>query len=209
MFMSTPPTDIYEYRAALLEWHQENVGQTQRIYLAEDSSTLLKAMQEDLLRYANLLYNRYAIDIDAHDLSVLQQHFPSEEPRGSPWTHEDIKRLLRDLLQGKQESLAQYGRYQSILGIWYDLVEWVNGLLPDQNYVLISIEDSAPNFVHRLFAKYFVPETVYRRDQSPQDIAWVGKLALLHLGGAWWEQPDGLHFLHQVIEEHNQLFGFY
>jgi hypothetical protein len=75
--------------------------------------------------------------------------------------------------------------------------------------VSISIEDSVPNFVHRLFAKYFVPETVYQRDRSPQDVTWLGKLALLHLGGAWWEHPDGLHFLHQVIEEHNQVFGFY
>jgi hypothetical protein len=75
--------------------------------------------------------------------------------------------------------------------------------------VIISIEDSAPNVVHRLFAKYFVPETVYQRERSPQDVTWLGKLALLHLGGAWWEQPDGLHFLHQVIAEHNELFGFY
>jgi hypothetical protein len=207
--MSAVPLDIYEYRAALLEWHQDNVGQTQRIYLANDSSALLNTMQEDLLRYATLLYNRYATDIDARDLSVLQQHFPSAVSPQARWTHEDIKRLLRDLLQEKQEHLAQYGRYQSIFGVWYDLLEWVNGLLPGQNSVIISIEDSAPNFVHRLFAKYFVPETVYRRDQSPQDVAWVGKLALLHLGGAWWEHPDGLHFLHQVIEEHNQLFGFY
>jgi hypothetical protein len=207
--MSAIPLDIYEYRAALLEWHQENVRQALWIYLAQDSSTLLNAMREDLLRYANLLYNRYATDIDAVDLSRIQQHFASGAPHETPWTHEDIKRLLRDLLQEKQEHLAQYGRYQSIFGVWYDLLEWVNGLLPGQNYVIISIEDSAPNFVHRLFAKYFVPETVYRRDQSPKDVAWVGKLALLHLGGAWWEQPDGLHFFHQVIKQHNQLFGFY
>jgi hypothetical protein len=54
-----------------------------------------------------------------------------------------------------------------------------------------------------------VPETIYQRDKSPQDVAWLGKLALLHFGGAWWEQPDGWHFLHQIIEEHNALFGFY
>jgi hypothetical protein len=207
--MSTAPPDLYEYRAALLEWHQENVGQTQRIYVAEDSSALLHAMRDDILRYANLLYNRYASNIDASDVSVLQQHFPSAQSQDARWTHEDIKRLLRDLLQEKQESLAQYGRYQSIFGVWYDLVEWVNDLLPGQNRVWISIEDSAPNFVHRLFTKYFVPETVYRRDQAPQDVAWLGKLALLYCGGAWWEHPDGLHFLDQLVEEHNQLFGFY
>jgi hypothetical protein len=65
------------------------------------------------------------------------------------------------------------------------------------------------NAYHRLFTKYFARETVYRRDQSPQDIAWLGKLALLHLGEAWWEHPDGLHFFSQMIEEHNQLFSFY
>jgi hypothetical protein len=209
MAMSTAPLDIYAYRAALLEWHQEYVGQTQRIYLASDSSALLHAIQDDILRYANLLYNRYATDIDARDLSVLQQHFASRVPQGSHWTHEEIKRLLCDLLQEKQESLARYGRYQSIVGVWYDVLEWVNDLLPGQNYVIISIEDNAPNFVHRLFTKYFLPETIYRRDQAPQDVAWVGKLALLHLGGAWWEQPDGLPFLSQLVEEHNQLFGFY
>ena len=52
-------------------------------------------------------------------------------------------------------------------------------------------------------------ETVYRRNQSPQDIAWLGKLALLHLGDGWWERPDGLHFFSQMVEEHNQLFSFY
>jgi hypothetical protein len=30
----------------------------------------------------------------------------------------------------------------------------------------------------------------------PQDVVWLGELALLRLGGAWWEQPDGLHFLY-------------
>jgi hypothetical protein len=207
--MSVAPLDIYEYRAALLEWHQEHVGQTQRIYIAKDSSALLNAMREDILRYANLLYNRYATDLDTADFSVLQQHFPSRVPQEHRWYHEEIKRLLRDLLQEKQAHLAQYGRSQSIFGVWYDVLEWVNDLLPGQNAVIISIEDSAPNFVHRLFAKHFVPETVYQRDQSPQDVAWLGKLALLHLGGAWWEQSDGLHFLHQLVEEHNQLFGFY
>jgi hypothetical protein len=29
--MATTPLDIYEFRAALLEWHQENVGQTPAI----------------------------------------------------------------------------------------------------------------------------------------------------------------------------------
>lgn len=85
--------------------------------------------------------------------------------------------------------------------MWYDLLEWVNDLLPGQNYVLISIEDSVPNFVHRLFEKYFASESIYR--------PWLGKLALLHFDDNWWEQPDGLHFLSQFVEEHNQLFGLY
>ncbi len=207
--MSTDPPDIYEYRAALLEWHQENVGQTQRIYLAQDSSTLLQNMTEDILRYANLLYNRFATTIDAADLHVVQEHFSSGEPSDRSWNHEDIQRLLRDLIQENQDSLAHYGRYQSIVGMWYDLMEWVNDLLPGENHVLISIEDSAPNFVHRLWDKYFDSENIYRRDQSPQDVIWLGKLALLHLGGSWWDRPDGLHFLYQLVEEHNNLFGFY
>ena len=89
------------------------------------------------------------------------------------------------------------------------MMEWLNTLLPGENRVLISIEDSVPNFVHRLFEKYFDSENTYRRDQSPQDVGWLGKLALLHLGGSWWEQPDGLQFLYQLVEEHNELFGFY
>ncbi|MHA2067278.1 MAG: hypothetical protein ACXABY_23165 [Candidatus Thorarchaeota archaeon] len=207
--MSPEPFDIYEYRAALLEWHQENVGQTQRIYLATDSSTLLQHMAEDILRYANLLSNRYATDIDAADLSVIQRHFSAGDSPETVWHHQQIQQLLRDLIREKQDSLAQYGRYQSILDVWYDLLEWVNDLLPGQNHVIISIEDSIPNFVHRLFDKYFDRESTYQRDQSQQDVAWLGKLALLHLGSTWWEQPDGLHFLYQVVEEHNELFGFY
>ena len=207
--MSTEPFDIYEYRAALLEWHQENVGQTQRIYYATDSSTLLQHMTEDLLHYANLLSNRYASYIDAADLTVVQRHFSAGDSPETVWNHEHIQQLLRDLLRDKQESLSCYGHYQSILGVWCDLLEWVNDLLPDQNYVLISIEDNVPNFVHRLFNKYFDRESTYQRDQSQQDVAWLGKWALLHLGSTWWEQPDGLHFLYQVVEEHNELFGFY
>lgn len=207
--MPTGSFDIYERRAALLEWRQENVGQTQRIYLADNSAVLLQEMTEDILRYANLLYNRFAATIDAVDLSVIQQHYASGEERDKRWNHEDLQKLLRDLLQAKQDSLAQYERYQSIRGEWHDMMEWLNALLPGENHVLISIEDSVPNFVRRLFEKYFNHATIYRRNQSPQDVAWLGKLALLHLGGAWWEQPDGLHFLHQLVEEHNELFGFY
>ena len=40
-----------------------------------------------------------------------------------------------------------------VLGVWYDLMEWLNELLPGQNYVMISLEDSVPNFVHRLFTR--------------------------------------------------------
>ena len=71
--MTSEPFDIYQYRAALLEWHQEHVGQTQRIYWAQDSSTLLQIMTDDVLRYANLLYQRYATTIDAAELSVIQR----------------------------------------------------------------------------------------------------------------------------------------
>jgi hypothetical protein len=207
--MSTEPLDIYEYRAALLEWHQENIGQTQWIYLAEDSHALLQDMRDDVLRPANSLTYHYAQVINAAELSVIQQHFAASEPADTVWNHEDIQRLLRDLIREKQDSLAAYCRCQSILGVWYDLLEWVNDLLPGQNYLRISIEDSVPNFVHRLFTRYFESENIYRRDRSQQDVIWLGKLALLHLGGAWWEHADGLHFLRQVIEEHNQLFGFY
>ena len=201
--------DIYDYRAALLEWHQEHVGQTQHIYFAQDPSTLLQTMIEDVRRYANLLSHRYAMAIDAADLSVIQGYFASGAQQATVWNHEDIQQLLRTLHHEKQELLAQYGRYQSVLGVWYDLMEWVNELFPGQNYVVISLEDSVPNFVHRLVTKYFARETVYRRNQSPQDIAWLGKLALLHLGDGWWQQPDGLHFFSQMVEEHNQLFSFY
>jgi hypothetical protein len=207
--MPSEPCDIYQYRAAVLEWHQENVGQTQRIYFAQDSPTLLQTMTEDVLRYANLLYHRYAMAIDAADLSVIQRYFASGAQSATAWNHEDIQQLLRTLLHEKQALLVQYGRYQSVLGVWYDLMEWLNELFPGQNYVVISLEDSVPNFVHRLFTKYFTRDTVYRRNQSPQDIAWLGKLALLRLGGAWWEHPDGLHFFSQMVEEHNQLFSFY
>lgn len=207
--MSTDPIDIYEYRAALLEWHQENIGQAQQIVVAKDSHTLLCEIRDDILRYANSLTHHYAQTIDAVDLSVIQQHYASGESPERDWNHRDIQRLLRDLIHEKQDSLAQYGRYQSILGEWYDLLEWVNDMLPGQNYVTISIEDSVPNFVHRLFGKYFDSESIYRRDQSPQDVIWLGKLALLHLGGVWWERPDGLHFFHRLVDEHNELFGFY
>ncbi len=91
-------------------WHQENVGQTQQIYIAKDSSTLLQNMTEDILRYANLLYNRFATTIDAADLSVIQQHFSAGEPSDRVWNHEDIQRLLRDLIQEKQRSLEAYCR---------------------------------------------------------------------------------------------------
>jgi hypothetical protein len=207
--MSTEPLDIYEYRAALLEWHQDNLGQTQQIYLAEDSHALLHEIRDDILRHANSLTYHYAQVINAAELSVIQHHFSSAGSADRVWNHEDIQRLLRDLLREKQDSLATYCRYQSILGVWYDLLEWVNDLLPGQNYVRISIEDSVPNFVHRLFTRYVESANIYRRDQSPQDVIWLGKLALLHLGGAWWKQVDGLHFFSQLIEEHNQLFGFY
>jgi hypothetical protein len=207
--MSVDLFDIYEYRAALLVWQQENVGQTQQIYLANDSSALLQDMTEDILRYGNLLYNRFATTLDAVDLSDVQQHYASGEHLDNRWNHENLQKLLRDLIQEKQDSLAQYGRYQSVLGEWHDMMAWLNMLLPGKNHVLISIEDSVPNFVRRLFEKYFDHATIYQRNQSPQDVAWLGKLALLHLGGAWWEQPDGLHFLHQLVEEHNELFGFY
>ena len=207
--MSTQPLNIYEHRAALLEWCQENVGQAQLIFVAEDSHTLLANMEEDILKYANLLYNRFATTIDAVDLSVVQQHYSSDAPPDRAWNHEDIQRLLRDLIHEKQESLETYGRYQSILGEWHDMMEWLNTLLPGKNHVLVSIEDSVPNFVRRLWDKYFDAEIIYSRVQSPQDVIWLGKLALLHLGGNWWERPDGMHFFYQLVDEHNELFGFY
>jgi len=201
--------DIYEYRAALLEWHQENVGQAQLIFVAEDSRALLQEIRDDLLRYANSLIHHHAQGIDAVDLSAIQRHFSSDEPFNRVWNHEDIQRLLRDLIRRKQEHLAAYSRYQSILGEWHDLIEWVIDLLPGRNHVLVSIEDSVPNFVHRLWDQYFDAETVYRRDQSPPDVIWLGKLALLRLGGNWWERADGMHFFYQLVDEHNELFGFY
>ena len=144
--MPSEACDIYDYRAALLEWHQENVGQTQRIYFAKNSSTLLQSMTEDVLRYANLLSHRYATAIDAAELSVIQRYFASGAQPATVWNHEDIQQLLRTLLHEKQELLVQYGRYQSVLGVWYDLMKWLNELLPGQNYVVISLEDSVPNF---------------------------------------------------------------
>src|SRR5881397_3255151 len=183
--MPSEPFDIDDYRAALLEWHQAHVGQTQHIYFAQDPSTLLQSMTDDVRRYGNLLSHRYATAIDAADLSVIQRYFASGAQPATVWNHEDIQQLLRTLLHARQALLTQYGRYQSVLGMWYDLMAWVNELVPRQNDVMISLEDRGPNFVHRLFTKYFARETVYRRDQSPQDIAWLGKLALLHLGDGW------------------------
>jgi hypothetical protein len=207
--MRNEPPEIYEHRAALLAWHQEHVGQAQRIYVAEDSSTLLRQMHDEILRCANLLYNRYAAVLDAADFMVIRHHLAAGEPAGTPWNHEDIKRLLRQLLEDKHAELARYDRYQSILGLWYDLVEWLNDLLPGANYLRIGIEDSVPNFVPRLFEHYCDWQTVYRHDQAPEDIAWLGRLALLRLAGAWWDRPEGLDFFQQVVAEHNRLFGFY
>jgi hypothetical protein len=73
----------------------------------------------------------------------------------------------------------------------------------------MSIEDKVLHFVHRLFAKHIQNESIYRGYQSQQDVIWLGKLALLHLGGVWWDNPDGLQFLDQLIDEHKQLFGFH
>jgi hypothetical protein len=206
--MSTD-VDIYEYRAALLEWHQEHVGQAQLIFVAEDSHALLQEIRDDVLRYANSLTHHQAQLIDALDLSAIQRHFSSDALPERAWNHQDIQRLLRDLIRRKQEHLAAYSRYQSILGEWYDLIEWLNDLLPGKNHVMVSIEDSVPNFVRRLWDNYFDSETAYRRDQSPQDVTWLGKLALLQPGGNWWERPDGIHFFYQLVDEHNKLFGFY
>jgi hypothetical protein len=201
--------DIYEYRAALLGWHQENVGQTQLISVANDSHALLQGIRDDVLSYANSLTHHYTQVLDAIDLSAMQRHFSSDEPFDQVWNHEDVQRFLRDLIRRKQEQLSAYCRYQSILGEWHDFIEWVNDLLPGKNHVMVSIENSVPNFVHHLWDKYFDVEMVYRRDQAPQDIIWLGKLALLQQGGHWWEQPDGIHFFYQLMDEHDELFGIY
>ena len=207
--MLTEPLDIYEYRAALLEWRQAHIGQSQRIVAAPDAHALLLDIGDDICRYANSLTHHHAQVINAIDLSAIQHHFASNAGPQRAWNHEDIQRLLRDLIREKLTALSAYGRYQSILGEWHDLLEWINDLLPGNNRVMVSLEDSVPNFVRRLWDKYFDDKRVYRRDQSPPDVAWLGKLALLRLGGQWWERPDGLHFFHELVEEHNELFGFY
>jgi hypothetical protein len=195
--MSTD-VDIYEYRAALLEWQQENVGQTQRIFVANDAHALLHEIRDDVLRYANSLIHHHAQVIDSIDLSAIQHYFSSNELPDREWNHEDIQRLLRDLIGEKLAALSTYGRYQSILGQWHDLIEWVNDLLPGRNHVLVSIEDSVPNFVHRLWDKYVDAEALYRRDQAPQDVAWLGKLALLRLGSC----PYSAHRGHEMYSAH-------
>ena len=111
--------DIYEYRAALLEWHQENVGQAQLIFVVENSHGLLQEIRDDIIRYANSLTHHHAQVIDAVDLSAIQRHFSSDELPNRAWNHEDVQRLLRDLIRRKQEQLSAYSRYQSILGEWH------------------------------------------------------------------------------------------
>ena len=74
-------------------------------------------MTEDVLRYANLLYHRYATSIDAAESSAIQRSFASGAQRGKAWNHENIQQFLRTLRHEKQELLAPYGRYQSVLGV--------------------------------------------------------------------------------------------
>src|SRR5438552_1268712 len=85
--MPSEPCDIDDSRAALLEWHQECVGQTQRMYWAKDASTLLQVMTDDVRRYGNLLSHRYATAIDAADLSVIQRYFASGAQPATVWNH--------------------------------------------------------------------------------------------------------------------------
>ena len=56
--------DIYEYRVALLEWHQENVGQAQLIFVASDSHALLQEIRDDVIRYVNSLTHHHAQVVD-------------------------------------------------------------------------------------------------------------------------------------------------
>jgi len=53
-------------------------------------------MTEDVRRYANLLYHRYATSIDAAEISVIQRSSASGAQRGKAWNHENIQQFLRD-----------------------------------------------------------------------------------------------------------------
>jgi hypothetical protein len=223
---------VINYRAVLIEWYLEELGDNRSIYVAKDSVKLFNKIKESIFSHIDLVLDfhweyiddadlwEYFNDLDRYEVNSMFCDAPYPE---DDWTQEDLRLLLKYLMEKRQNELVNNPDDKSILGEWNNLIEWINGnfTYDRDDGVFIPIEGNLIKFVNELLKNELIGfrfkiDQFHRRggftskaglDQIAQ---WIGWLATLTDEERWnkWNERQSYKLMLNLIDEFNEMYGF-
>lgn len=195
--------------AALLQWQIEGIGFYNQIYFAKNSQELFEQMKDGVISGMDVLIDHHYEDINCSELGVLYESFLGDDYPTDGWHAEDVRKLLAELLQKQRLYLKEFPNTPTILGQWYDLIEWINEVcdISYVDYLRIPIEGNIVKFVDGLI-DFFSSPIQNSKLINFQNGKWLIRLKHTIGSDRWWSNSQLLHGLNVLFNEFNERYQF-
>jgi len=197
-------------QAALLQWQIEDVGFYDQVYFAKNSHELFEQMRTGIISGMDVLIDHHYEDINYCELETLYESFVGDDYPTDGWGAENVTELLNELLQKQRLYLKEFPNSPTILGEWYDLVEWINECWDehDHDYLYIPVEGNIVKFVNELI-DFFTSPIIGPKLIDFQEGKWLIRLKHIISSDRWWGNSKLLRRLNSLFEEFNERYQFH
>lgn len=196
--------------AALSQWQIEDIGFHDTIFVAKNSQELFEQMRGGIISDMDALIDHRYEDINCSELETLYEQFVGDDYPADGWIAEDVRELLAELLQKQRLYLKEFPNSPTILGQWYDLVEWMNESCWDvsyDDYLRIPVEGNIVKFVNGLI-DFYSPPMPGPKLIDFQEGKWLIKLKHIVSSDRWWAKSEILRKLNRLTDEFNERYQF-
>ena len=195
--------------AALSQWQIESIGFRDTIYVAKNSQELFEQMKSSIISDMDLLIDHHYEAINCASLENVYEAFVGDDLPEDGWGAEDIRKLITKSIQEQSAHLQEFPDSPTILGRWYDIVEWINEWWDVwyDDYLRIPAEGSLVTFVHDVI-DFFGPPMPRHKVIDFEEGKWIIELKHIVRSDRWWDNLEMLRAVRKLFHEFNKRYEF-
>ena len=214
--MATKP--IEEYYSILVEWNLESLGGERSLFFDQDRGFLLQDFSTYLKNNVSVFIDHHSEDFSFAEYGDWCEQYPKTGLNQEDWKYDAPLKILNHIIETGKQRFISTEDVNSFFAEIDGLLDWISSVpsYPNRDFIQISIYGNYPEFIEKWYRQETISpmlplqhnRKIANSFYNDEDAAIIGWLCILMNSKKWYEKPDAVKFISQLVDRFNKRHAF-
>jgi len=210
--------NIQKYFSILIEWNLESLGGERFLFFDQDRGLLFQDFSTYLKNNVSVFIDHHSGDFSFAECGVWCEQYPEIGLNQENWKYDAPLKILNHIIETGKQRFISNEDVNSFFSEIDDLLDWISNVpsYPNRDFFQISIFGNYPEFIEKWYRQETIAPVLPLQynlkigdsSYSDENATIIGWLCILINTENWYEKPDAVKFISQLVDRFNKRHAF-